>query len=276
MELQFIENINNGNRLWFYMRLTYDAENFEEFEGEEMSSFLINSFRRFYTTIRSNVRDFLGIQSSILLRNGASFNISIERDFENVDDYIRYTCNHITGFNRGDYYNGLEGEWKMSGEDDFDTIDARSGVINIKVGFQMWSSINFPDLRYYEDFARELTEEEPQQDDQPGPFDVDTEEYQPEYELDTEPYEPEYEYDTENYFAEIQQEINRLEVEINSLLIQKERTTSLINDIERNNRIRRNRETDQILSNSKDNLNAINRRLTECRRLLRNMRRRLN
>lgn len=275
MELEFIEHINNERRLWFFMRVTYNSQNFEEFEGQEMSLLLQTRFNNFYNTIRAYVREFLGMQSSILLGNGAIFNISMEREFENIDDYIQYTCDRIVSLNRGDVIDGLEGEWNMSGDDDFDILDARSGILNIKVGFTMTSRINFPDLVYHEDFGRELSEEPTEEENQE--YELETEPYEPEYELDTEEYEPEIEEeDTDPYFEEIQREIDRLEVEINSLQIQKNRTTSLINDIERNRRVRRNRETELILSNAKENLRSINRRISECRRQLRSLRRNLN
>lgn len=127
--------------------------------SERLLEVLKNAYDRLYSNIQNQIIRFLGVQASILFAEGRRINISIEQDENSIEDYFNIVTDFIASASEGQPLDAVNiGQYHVSGQEDFELIDANEGVIFIKLGFILPMSTEIDFFSLYEDFGEDQDE----------------------------------------------------------------------------------------------------------------------
>lgn len=149
------------NHVWLNLVVRYNTNQLTPVEIMEMAEFTINTYNDYYNNnIHPFVRDFLGIQMTLRLINNAFFTMQLERQFREIDRYIRQSFEALEILAQGGSLRDSNLAWRVSGEEDFDLQDTLAGTLTFKIGFIARQNFNLPRISVDERFGYEQFREE--------------------------------------------------------------------------------------------------------------------
>ncbi|DAC81478.1 TPA_asm: tapemeasure [Anelosimus tangle-web spider MELD virus] len=154
-----------NNRVWFYLVCNYDVNNLRAHELQELYLTITHTWREYYRMyIQNNFREFIGMQGSIRLATNAVFNMQMNRAYYHWEHYIRELLIHLRMMANGERLNSANINFLISGDENYEPEDARSGTITLKFGFDFrHRNVLLPDFSISEPFGEPSDEEEEEQ-----------------------------------------------------------------------------------------------------------------